>query len=227
MSVIPAWSWTCKSRSLLKTRKEFVRFLSGNNCLSTRLQTADIRVLWGWWGWWLRAMSEWVGGWVHQRERLTHHWWRSGDKQLREVIGWVVRCGQGKPTSRLSPRHWDSLLRGRVGVCGPAWPPYQQQDVLVFCFPCTRVLTRACKHKWNSALPCPSNLDKCLVHKGEVLHLHCCLGRLALLLNVIFLSFVFFNCTTVSLLDIFLHLLWDGRRSELNKQMKTFYFKHV
>lgn len=44
---------------------------------------ADIRVLWGWWG----AMSEWVGGCVHQRERLTHHWWRSSDKQLREVIG--------------------------------------------------------------------------------------------------------------------------------------------
>lgn len=156
---MPAWSWLCKSRSLLKTRKEFVCFLSGNNCQGTRLQTADIRVLWGWWGWWLRAMSEWVSEWVGAPEGtpdspLVAQRWQTaagGDRMSGEV--WARETHKSFISSGLRvPPPWKSgSLRARLSA--PGRPPYQQQDVLVFCFPCTRVLTRVCKHKWNSALP--------------------------------------------------------------------------
>lgn len=107
------------------------------------------------WGWWV---SEWV---CVSALCLTRQWWRRRcDKQLREAIGWVVRCGQGKPTVVYHLWNKISASCATVGVCGPGLPHLTAiiaTGCLSLCFPCTGVFTHVCKHlrrapvTWKSA----------------------------------------------------------------------------
>lgn len=148
---MPAWSWMCNSRSLLKTSRDCVFFspatiVRARDC--KRLTSGCCGVGGG-------GGNEWVGGWVCALEGtpdspLVAQQWQTaagGDRMSGEV--WARETHKSFISSGLRfPPLWKS-----VGVCGRTWLPYQQQDVLVFCFPCTWVLTRVCKHKLNSAMP--------------------------------------------------------------------------
>lgn len=160
-----AWAWCLRDHGCASVA--VCSRQAGTVCFSLRQQLSGHEIANGWHpgavglvvvvgvGAWLRAMSEWVGGWVCALEGtpdspLVAQQWQTaagGDRMSGEV--WARETHKSFISSGLRfPPLWKS-----VGVCGRTWPPYQQQDVLVFCFPCTWVLTRVCKHKLNSAMP--------------------------------------------------------------------------
>lgn len=207
---MPAWWYECSGEKVAFCTRQgrTVYFLSGNNCQGTGW--ADIRVWWkeGLWGGGGQS-SKWVGVFAL---RLTHHWWcRSCGKRLREVIGWVVRCGQGKPT--VVYHHWNKISSscGRVGVCRPgfATPGCHNSSRMFYSL---FSLHQGVYPRGPTPRPSFGNLVKCLAHKARCYSFFF-MVHLVVLPNLIVLNFLL-DSTTVLPFGI-VKVLCVGSRSEL------------